>query len=431
MIIQFGISNLLSYEQPVAVQFSTNSKETSFDDTDTFGNRFYKCLRYLPVFGSNASGKSNLIKAINFFSFAVANNAVLSKSTNMYCKTNKKNADLPSSLEMVIVVDDVFYQYGFSAILKTGTIVDEYLNKITPSTKASNVIFDRSHREINLNLSAKNKKSVQFRLEDSIGRNELFLTNIGSYLKMNPDETGELFIFYTIYDYIVDKIVVINKNSQSTYLFLTETIDDAFLDSLNEFDFNIKEIDKEKVDSDSLLSMLSPDIVSRIKSAIYSVNSSFYTVIISGKLYSFKNSDNGIVAHRIYFKHYNSDNEFDYSEESDGTIRIMDFIPLLFYKGECTVFIDEIEQSLSSDLIIKFFKLLRANKKEIQLLFTTHQDRLFDHKYFRFDEMYIVEKNQNGASFLKRFSQFSNQDKADNITAKFIDGRYGGRPKIF
>lgn len=431
MVIQFGVSNFLVYFEPTLIQFSTNSKENKFSETDCVGNRFYNCLRFISVFGSNASGKSSIIKSVNFFVEAIKNNDLLLQSTNKYCRNKKEHQDLPSNFEIVIEIDSIFYQYGFSVLLKTGKILDEYLNKITPSTKASVSILDRTSESINLDLSAKTKKDVYYRLEDSIQRNILFLSNIGSLLKMSNNSMDELKIIEKVYKYITEKIIVIDKNVQSRYLFDVDEVRADFVNYLREFDSNIESIQKQEVDASVVLSSLPSDAIEKIRKNIYSVRNSVGTLILNNVLYAFKSSENGVRVEKICFKHFNSENEFDYLEESDGTLRIIDFIPILFLYDDVTFFIDEIEQSLSSDLVVKFIDLLRENTDRVQLLFTTHLDRLFDRRYLRKDEIYIVDKNNKGESHFTRFNQFENVDKVENINSKFLDGRYGGRPNIY
>ena len=429
MVIQFGVSNFLSYHDKTVVQFLTNSKETKFTDTDCVGNRFYNCLKYAALFGSNASGKSSFIKAVQFFVSSVKNNSTFRRATNLYCRTRKEHQDEPTTFEMVLVLDDTFYQYGFSVLLKDGSIVDEYLNRVTPSTKATNEIFHRNTRIINLDLGAKAKRDLDFKLEDSIQRNILFLTSIGSLPETSVEYRQDLRVLYDVYNYISSKIIVIDKKSQSQYLFVTNKIDKDFDLLLQRFDFNIEHVKKKKVDVDMLFSSIPNDLVSKIQTRLRGGENDVLNLLLNNKLYSFKLENDRINASHIFFKHFNSESDFEYPEESDGTLRIMDFIPITFLvKDDVTFFIDEIEQSLSSDVVVNFFKILRDNNNNAQILFTTHLDRLFDRNYFRKDEMYIVNKDVNGESHFVRFNQFASND---NINDKFVDGRFGGRPNIF
>lgn len=431
MVVQFGISNFLTYFDPAVVQFTTNSKESKFSETDCVGNRFYNCLKYTAIFGSNASGKSSFINAIDFFANAVRNNNLLKQAANLYCKTKKEHQDIPSSFEIVLSFDDVFYQYGFSVLFKTGKILEEYLNKITPSTKSSSVLFDRNTKNFNFDLGVRAKKDFDYRIDDSIQRDILFLTNVGSLLEQTEENREELIILLKVYKYIKEQIIIIDKNVKSQYLFAAKEISDDFITILRQFDFNIESIKKSPVDKNTLLPFLSDDIRNDIAKKVNDTKGGMSSLIANNKLFIFNFKNGDLTIDRIYFKHFNSSSDFEYLEESDGTLRIMDFIPILLIGNknvESTFFVDEIEQSLSSDLVIRLFEILREHNSASQIVFTTHLDRLFDRKHFRKDEIYIVDKDKNGESHFTRFNQF---DSPDNINAKYLDGRYGGRPKLF
>ena len=431
MVTQFGVSNFLTYFEPAVVQFTTNSKETKFLDTDCVGNRFYNCLKYAAIFGSNASGKSSFIKAVNYFVNCLRNNNYLKQGANFYCRTKNNHQDIPSSFEIVLSIEDVFYQYGFSVLLKSGKVIEEYLNKITPSTKSNTPIFDRRTRTINLDLNSKEKKDVDYRVEDSIQRDTLFMSNIGSLLETQESSNNSFDVLLKVYKYITEQIIIIDKGVKSQYLFSAKEIDDNFTSILRQFDFNIEKIEKNPVDKETFLPLLNEELRSDIFKSANNVNGGIANLVINNKLFVFNFKNGEISINRIYFKHFNSSSEFEYLEESDGTLRIIDFIPILLFdkaNKESTFFIDEIEQSLSSDLVIRLIELLRENNFASQIVFTTHLDRLFDRKYLRKDEIYIVEKNNRGESHFTRFNQY---ESFDNINAKYIDGRYGGRPKLY
>ena len=429
MIAQFGFSNFLSYSKPTVVQFLTNTKETSFKD-DCFGNRFFKALKYIPMFGKNASGKSSLIEAVLFFQYAIKDNRFLRSRPKSYCRTNKTNANKPSTFEIVLIIDEMFYQYGFSVVLSTGRIEEEYLNKITPSTKKVSKIFDRNLKLFTLKSRVAASNDVEYRINDVISRNELFLSNIGSLLTNNPNE--DYAIFLKIYNFILNKIVVINRNVSSQYLYLTDEVDPHFKDVLNEFDFNIKDIVKNKLDWNSFSSALSSQQADDIRNKLFTESAPVAVMILGSKLITLKkDSQNNIKVEEIIFKHFNSESEFDYYEESSGTLRVMDFIPIILMNVGTSFFIDEIEQSLSPDVVVSFFEKLRDESNNDQILFTTHSDSLFSEEHFRRDSFYIVDKDDKGESYLKRLTQFENIYDETNINAKFIKGAYGGRPNIY
>lgn len=418
MVLQFGISNFLSYDEPAVIQLSSNTKETAFS-TDYIGFKQYKILKYASIFGTNASGKSSLIKSVRFFTDCVRNNKNLERGSSFYCKVKKENEEKISSFEIVILYKEYFYQYGFGVILKTGKIQEEYLNKITPSTNKSTEIFRRSSESGNY---------VDY-IKTSLINNRLIISLIGE-----SEETIDKKYYDEIkgvYEYISKRIVVIDNNTSSNYLFTEKEIDSNFIKILHAFDFNISKVKKTNIPWDVFSGLVKPEIVADVRKAILSNPNKKSTLFLQNKFYYIEVINDDINITKIGFEHYNSENPFDFGEESDGTLRIMDFIPIFFIKTQLTFFIDEIERSLSSDMVVQFFKMLRDAGNISQIVYTTHEDELFDHNNQRIDSIYIVVKDSLGTSHLRRLSQFKNIYKENNINDKYLQGRYGGRSKFY
>lgn len=428
MVVQFGVTNFLSYADPTLIQFSTKSKETSFSD-DLKGNRYYKILKYVSIFGSNASGKSGIIKSVAFFKNAVIDNTIFSRSPNFYCRVDEKNKNKPSTFEIVLQIGDDIYQYGFSVMLQSGKIETEYLYLISPSTWNGSKIFERNDSTFNIQLSKEHREFVKVNMDNAKSSNRLILSSIGKILL--DKDIPDLIHIKKCFSYIVSKIIIINKNISSQYLMEADKIDDSYVPILNQFDFNISDIKYNTVDYQLISNGLNNKLQEEIIKALFNAKKKSVILFDRGKVFKLRIVDNSIVAQKLVFKHYNSTSEFDFGEESDGTIRIMDFIPILFIKGDYAFFIDEIELSLSIDMVEAFFDVLRSKKSDVQIIYTTHADSLFDQNFQRKDSIYIIEKDNLGVSHIKRLIQYKNIYTENNINSKYVDGRYGGRPRIF
>ena len=121
---------------------------------------------------------------------------------------------------------------------------------------------------------------------------------------------------------------------------------------------------------------------------------------------------------------------FNIDEESDGTIRLLDFIPAfqdLISKSKVFL-IDEIERSIHPLLIKELVKKFSEdNKSEGQLIFTTHESNLLDQDLFRQDEIWFAEKDKNGITDLYSLSDFK-EHKTIDIRKGYLNGRYGSIP---
>ena len=132
----------------------------------------------------------------------------------------------------------------------------------------------------------------------------------------------------------------------------------------------------------------------------------------------------------FYHKEDNGKNKFELFQESDGTKRLFDYIPILFslIYSDTVFFIDEIERSIHPLLIkelIKKFSLDPQTKG--QLIFSTHESNLLDQDFFRPDEIWFAEKNKQGATELFPLSDFKEHHTID-IRKGYLTGRYGAIP---
>jgi hypothetical protein len=119
---------------------------------------------------------------------------------------------------------------------------------------------------------------------------------------------------------------------------------------------------------------------------------------------------------------------FEMSEESDGTLRMIDLIPILFME-DSLIFVDEIDRSLHPSLIHDFFEKYFENGYVSQLIFTTHEDHLLDQNLFRRDEFWFIEKNEQGSSQLYSLEEFSPRIDL-NLQKGYLFGRFGAIPVI-
>jgi AAA15 family ATPase/GTPase len=128
---------------------------------------------------------------------------------------------------------------------------------------------------------------------------------------------------------------------------------------------------------------------------------------------------------------------FDFSEESDGTQRLLDLLPAFFEVSKAnsdSVFvIDEIDRSLHTVLtrrLIESFLSTCSSESRTQLLFTTHDVLLMDQELLRRDEMWVSERDASGSSNLLSFSEFKEMRYDKDIRKSYLQGRLGGVPRI-
>lgn len=137
-----------------------------------------------------------------------------------------------------------------------------------------------------------------------------------------------------------------------------------------------------------------------------------------------------IVYNKLLLNHGNSDDMFDYTDESDGTKRLFDLIPIFYENGRGSlILIDEIDRSLHTNLTRKFLELFFkiVEDRECQLIATTHDSNLLDLELLRQDEIWFVERQPDHSSKVFSLNKFKERfDK--KIDKEYLLGRYGAIP---
>lgn len=120
---------------------------------------------------------------------------------------------------------------------------------------------------------------------------------------------------------------------------------------------------------------------------------------------------------------------FELSEESDGTVRILDLLEILLADAGKTYVIDELDRCLHPGLTYKFVDtfLRLASQKNIQLIVTTHESRLLDFDLLRRDEVWFIDKRKGGESDIYSLEEYNTRFD-QKIDKAYLEGRYCGVP---
>jgi AAA15 family ATPase/GTPase len=136
---------------------------------------------------------------------------------------------------------------------------------------------------------------------------------------------------------------------------------------------------------------------------------------------------------QLIMYHKNNDKQnivFKVNEESDGTVRLLDLLTAFYFvlNEPYTIFIDEIDRSIHPYLLKKLLEKFSENHEtKGQLIFTTHESNLLDQNMLRQDEIWLVEKNTEGATKLYPMSDFDIRHDLD-IRKGYLNGRFGAIP---
>ena len=207
---------------------------------------------------------------------------------------------------------------------------------------------------------------------------------------------------------------------------------------LNYFDTGIEEVITAVKPIEEVLVFLPDniknDIIHDIQEGFDEDNKKAITVdvTIMGKRFSFTKKDGVIVGSQLTMNHGNPTDLFELDDESDGTRRLFDLIPL-YQKGKenYVIFVDEIDRSFHTKLTLEFLQKFFEKTEGIksQIIVTLHDSNVMNLNIFRQDEIWFVERKEDHSSEIYSLNKF--KERFDHSVAKdYLLGRYGAVPNF-
>ena len=417
MLIEFSIENFRSIKNKVTLSMvatQDSSLENNLINTDVLKED--KLLRSVALYGANASGKTNVLFALNFLKALVTKSHTYQKGTGIKFtpfKFDKEYQAKPTKFEVTFIKNNIKYVYGIS--FNKDRIIDEYLCYYPNDKKA--LIFER-----------KDTNKYNFTIDKSLQKfiSERTLDNV-LYLSKSTQEKYEK--TSVAFDWFKDTLQVVGHTDHPaltdfTVKLLTkdQKLKDTILKALTVADLGIEDISasikKLKIDD------LPPDFPPEIKA-----------LMMKGKN-EIEQTDIKIFHKMTNGKKVIPNTHLGFDEESEGTRRLFSLIGTwidALSKGLILV-VDELDTKLHHRLnkfLIRLFHDPTQNKKNAQLIFTTHNILLLEEEnLFRRDQIWFTEKNPEfGSTDLYSLAEFGVR-KDKNIKIGYITGRYGAFPFI-
>lgn len=444
MLVRYSVENFLSFYEKE--EFSMlPSKGTLKRDHKTTPIKGISTLKTSIVLGANASGKSNLIKAIAFGkSLVVKGTSANSLLDYSKFKLNTLAADKSSKMEYEIQAGEKNYAFGF--VFNHKGILEEWLYEIT--SKSQKLIYDRDlarNEVFNIqpllqkNQNEEEKLFLKF-IAKSTPDNQLFLHEaISRKVKENVADISDLL---TVYDWFFNRLKIIfpddkYKEGIKSEVVKNDQLQTIFEELLNYFGTGIQGICLQDVDERNI--NVPDKLLKQIREALLNTKTEDVRSVLTTPDYTyfFSNEKGSIRVQKFMTKHRVEGQEeveyFDTKDESDGTNRIIDFIPIIMdlLKGGNVFLIDEMERSLHPNLIYDLFDLFLEYAQEVssQLIVTTHESSLLTQKLFRKDEIWFAVKDDWGKTHLHALEEYNVRfDK--EIRKDYLLGRYKAVPRI-
>jgi hypothetical protein len=411
-----------------------------------YDNGKIKLLKFAAVYGANAAGKSNLVKALEFMQRIVLS-GFPEGYTDQYCKVNDNNKDKESYFEVEIMLGEKYYSYGFEVILNQGKFVSEWLVELSADNKEK-IIFNRDivkgkyefGDEVKIKgLSGKLEVYAEDIQEDS---SVLLLSIMNQNKKTLYQQYEKASVFQDVYMWIKNGLDINYPDrpiSDYSYMAETENVEEvcriisAFGTGIT--GFRMVEVPVEKVIG-HLPKIVKDKLVEDIEKKSNDIKNGadlekIGLIMRSNRDFFILNIDKeeNVICQTIKFSHGKENILFNLSEESDGTVRILDLLEVLLSGEGKTYVIDELDRCLHPSLTYKFVDtfLQLAAQKKIQLIVTTHESRLLDFDLLRRDEVWFVNKRKSGESDIYSLEEY-NARFDQKIDKAYLEGRYGGVP---
>jgi uncharacterized protein len=412
MLIEFRVTNFRSLRDEQVLSLVA-SKDKALQDTHTLETgvgAVPSLLRSAAIYGANASGKSNLVKALQYMRGVVMESASVIQPGQTYAvqpfRLDTKSASQPTEFEATFLLEDVRYQYGFA--MTPERIVREHLmvyKAFKPQRWFERHYDAETGKDVyEFGPGLKGPKNVW---EGATRPNALFLSMA---VQLNSEALRPVF------DWFSGNVVVFNEQAQLNPQFAIQRLKEPE---------GRKEICNFLTSAD--ISIADIDVITRKVPG-----QAVHFDLVAGKteVRTEEMEENQLRFHHIT---ENGNAFFDLSEESSGTRNLL-FLsgPVLdILANGLILVIDELDTSLHTLLVrelVRLFHCPESNKGGAQLIFTTHDTSLLDApNLFRRDQVWFVEKGRDQNSALVALSEFSPR-KNEALERGYLMGRYGGVP---
>ncbi|MBO7538957.1 MAG: ATP-binding protein [Prevotella sp.] len=438
MLIRVVATNFRSYGQETEFNMFPSQNVRRFDWHVHNSSMGANVLRTAVVYGANGAGKSCLVRAIGRLQGMVRFGCLpitASRDANRFNGTN-----VPVTLEMEFRTDRSQYSYGVS--YSGNTCVEEwlYVTKRTPKCIFERKLDESSGKAV-IKLQASKKDEAKSKLLVSLLEENLLKDNELLLSKQDVVKNAQM---TDAYMWIVSKLHVIYPETHSTSIFDNRYSNDAFKQKsenlIAALDLGINELMLKDEDLETFKMSISewPELVQSLERIVKRLskrsNDGQEALLETGTFtISIRRVDDKYYVRRVKSVHRVNENDYDFElkEESDGTQRIFDFLPVVHEVKDvnCTYIIDELDRSLHPTLVRALVSKIVTDKgMKGQLIFTTHDAGLLDGKIFRNDEIWFAEKDRETQNtHLYTLDEFKPRADLD-IEKGYLNGRFGAIP---
>lgn len=378
MVLEFRLKNVFSFRDEITLDLQAAKIQTEKGkalSANLFTINGEQILKSVSIFGANASGKSNVIKGIKACVNMIRSSHTYNENTTFQVAPFKFDGyeRQPSSFYVRFILDGIEYEYSFS-MTQTEILTEQLF--YYPRGRRSLVFTRDETKGPDKKYIYEFKQAIKRPMDvaANTSRKTLFVSRAS---QMDRDIAKKVFLFFT------EDVVLDYKAAAMPVEDFMKTQKEHILDILNTADSDIVDI---KIQGNSLKT-----------------------------------------SHKS-----NPDIAFDFdTEESEGTktlfqmmLGIIDII-----RNGRTLLMDEIDTSLHPNLVEYIINLFNRSN-HAQLIYTTHNTHLLNTDFQRRDQVYFVNKREDGCSEL--YSLYDFKDFRDNYDMEkaYLQGRFDAIPYL-
>ncbi|MCP4995718.1 MAG: ATP-binding protein [Gammaproteobacteria bacterium] len=411
MLIEARVENFRSFsmEQQFSLTKGAGKElpENSFAPELASGAKSLPLLRCAAIYGSNAAGKSNWLKAIAAMQRIVMTSASGQPGDPLPVTPflfDEEQLQKPTTFEVTVIVEGVRYQYGFSCT--TESIIDEWLFAY-PKGRPQRW-FEREQGQFEFGDYFKGERELW---RTATRSNALFLSTA---VQLNSEQLQPLFGWFS------NTLRIAGVNGwlpDNTARKCQSEMKQEVIDFLQAADFSIHDIivKKRNFETGALPKELPPPLRAYLE-------------------YQLKDSE-GMELYTRHKTRQGGSVQLPFSDESDGTQKMFSFAgPWLdTLKHGRVLILDELHDNLHPALVmylVGLFHSKKSNPHNAQLIFTTHETSILSQEIFRRDQIWFCERDENQSSQLYPLTDFSPRKGAENLERGYLMGRYGAIPYV-
>lgn len=407
MIRQFSVSNFKSIRNKMTLSFVPNGKVKNEHDghLKVTINEKNQLLKLGVLYGYNASGKSNIIEAVQTLRNIVTHGSRVKERIPFYhpFEFDDESRNNPTEFALDFFVDDIRFLYTIS--YNSNTIVEESLFYWPETSRRK--IFERHYN------NALDTSDISFGTDCDLNNADKLL------LKANTINNNSLMFAYQMTNISSKILDCVSSFFRESFLNTVTPQKDLSLYGVNNLYENIKE--------GSFYSKLMEKADFQITNLeIVDTNTSGKGIFVDKSVQPAKAVD-------MEFNHRteNGDYKLSFLNESNGTHRYFGLIAILknLIEKKQVLFIDELDNSLHPDLVSFFLTMFLFNSNGSQLFVSTHDYSLLEKDFMRPDMIWFCEKNKDGSSEYYQALDCGIH-KNNNLLRCYQAGKFGAIPDL-